>query len=338
MSQSPHYYITKKALAKQFAIRRKANPVYLKACAFFEATLIDRTSTLDAGLDFSIIDRIPIGTTELNFEEICHQRATEITTSTTGKIVLLWSGGIDSTLALISLIKTFRAHDELDRLTLLLSEESIAEYPSFYEDEIRHKLSHQIIEGTIYDHITPEDILVTGEHGDQLFGSDKLKIPILRGDAYIPYEEILDFIISRKFGTEKYTQRIIDFLHPLIAQSPVKIHTLYDYMWWLNFSAKWQSVSLRLIYGLERQHTALGKTVFHFYRSDDFQKWSLANHHLKIRKNWNSYKYIAKEIIYQYHKDEDYLINKEKEPSLKEVIVRKNEKTGFFSTMFSSSQ
>jgi hypothetical protein len=125
-------------------------------------------------------------------------------------------------------------------------------------------------------------------------------------------------------GTDKFTQQIIDFIDPVIKKSSVEIISLYDYLWWLNFSLKWQTVSMRLIHGLERTHNDLETTVFHFFKSNNFQIWSLQNHSSKIKKEWNSYKYIAKEFIYDFHKDKFYLQKKEKEQSLKEVLVNQD--------------
>ncbi|MEX6625419.1 hypothetical protein [Tenacibaculum salmonis] len=318
------YYLSKKQLFNNKEIKKKANPIYLQSCIFFGATLIDRTQNLDSGIDFTILDKIPqISNTSKTFSEICSERACEIIDTTHGKIKVLWSGGIDSTVALISLINELKYIDKINRLTILLSKESIIEYPTFFNDIIENKLNYEMIKTTIFNHIQPIETIITGEHGDQLFGSDKLKYPVITGDAFSPYEDILEFIISRKLGTDKFTNQIIDFINPVIKQSPFEIITLYDYMWWLNFSLKWQTVSMRLIHGLERNHEDLETTVFHFFKSNNFQIWSLENHSSKIKKEWSSYKYIAKEFIYEFHKDPFYLEKKEKEQSLKEVLVNK---------------
>jgi hypothetical protein len=318
---NPLYFLSQRELFKTH--KKKANPVYLKSCEFFGATLIDRTNTLDSGFNFKIIDSIPSLNKPKSFEEICKERAEEILSKTEGKIKLLWSGGIDSTLALVSILKICKNENDLSRINILLSQESIDEYPTFFKDIIENKLTYKLIEGTIYDNIFPQDIIITGEHGDQLFGSDKLKLTIESNDAFSPYENILDFAISRKLGTDKYTQNIIEYMNPLIHKSPFKIYSLFDYLWWMNFSLKWQTVSMRILNGIERGANDLESTVYHFFKSEDFQIWSMTNHDKKIKSDWKSYKYLAKELIYQFHQDENYLKNKEKEPSLKEVIHSK---------------
>ncbi|WP_062057931.1 hypothetical protein [Aquimarina longa] len=318
------HYISKKKLFSNRIWTKNANPIYLKSCLFFGTTLIDRTNTLDTGINFSIIDSIPITSGfSLSFEELCNERAKEIINTTNSKIKILWSGGIDSTVALVSLINNLKEINEIDRLKIVLSKESILEYPTFYQKIIKDQLDVEFIQTTILNHIHSHEVIVTGEHGDQIFGSDKLKHTIITKEAFRPYEEILEFIISRKLGTDKFSASIIDFIEPQLKKSPIKIITLYDYLWWLNFSLKWQTVSMRLVHGINRTAIDLESNVFHFFKSDGFQKWSISNHSSKIKNEWKSYKYVAKEYIYKFHKDENYLINKEKEQSLKEVLVTK---------------
>lgn len=43
--------------------------------------------------------------------------------------------------------------------------------------------------------------------------------------------------------------------------------------------------------------------ILHFYDTPEFQKWSLDNHDLKIRRTMDSYKWKAKEYIHNFTKD-----------------------------------
>ncbi|MEZ5038853.1 MAG: hypothetical protein R2828_03145 [Saprospiraceae bacterium] len=323
--KDPIYYLSKNQLFRERKWRKKANPIYLRTCEFFGATLIDRTGCIETGIPFQVIDPISLlAKSGKSFEDICAQRAAEISAKAGHQTIrVLWSGGIDSTVALISLIREMKKEDQLVRLKILLSKESILEFPSFFQQQIENKLAYQLISDTIYDHIQADEINVTGEHGDQLFGSDKLKYAVETQEAFRPYQEVLDYFISRKLGTEKHTKAIIDYVNPQLAYSPVEIETYYDYLWWMNFSMKWQNVSLRLLYGLNRSHHELNTRFFHFFQHTDFQNWSISNHDKKIKRTWNSYKYIAKKYIHDFHPDHEYLLNKEKEPSLKEVLVSK---------------
>ncbi len=327
MSPEPRIrYLSRRQMMSR-PMKQRLNPVYVKACDFFNAVLIDRTGTIDAGIEFQIIDPIHrISGSSDPFSTICLDRARQIALSSRDKtITLLWSGGIDSTTALVSLILALGESDELHRLKVLLSQESINEFPSFFNEKIKPALTYVVMKDGIYTEIRRDEYNVSGEHGDQLFGSDKLQYAVQTGDAFRPFEDILEFIIARKLGTSRYTQAIIDFFSAQIQHSQVRIHTLYDYLWWMNFSMKWQNVTMRLIHGLGEDRFVLDHNLTHFFQSLPFQNWSVSNHDNKIKTDWRSYKYAAKEFIYQFHADKNYLVNKEKEQSLKQVIVHSND-------------
>ena len=57
--------------------------------------------------------------------------------------------------------------------------------------------------------------------------------------------------------------------------------------------------------------------IRHFFQTDDFQRWSIANPDLKIRDSLESYKWPAKEFIYKFTKDADYRDHKIKVGSLR---------------------
>lgn len=306
-------------------LRKKLRPEYIEACRFFSAPLIDRTETLDAGIEFEVIDRLKdFAVSAKSFSEICGERAKficEKSFAKNRKIQILWSGGIDSTLALVSIIKELEQHDDCKRLEILLSKDSITEYPTFFRDVIEKKLNYILFEPPIYDYLDAEKIIVTGEHGDQLFGSDKVQHFIITNQAFRPFEEILPIVIARKLGSAKSVDQIISYLMPQIEKSPVKIETLFDFLWWMNFSLKWQHVSLRMFYEEGNEKFLLDENFLHFFSAKDFQNWSISNHESKIKQTWKSYKYVAKECIFDFHKDENYLLNKEKEQSLKDAII-----------------
>ena len=300
----------------------KFHEVYKNACIFFGAPLIDRTKTLDAGEAFEVLDPLQTQRTDKTFAESSDLRAASLVSlalESQRKIQVLWSGGIDSTLALCALEKALNKVNSLHLLDVLLSKESIDEYPRFYKDIIENKITHKLYTPPIYKELSPDKIVVSGELGDQLFGSDKLKYHVQTGEAFRPYTDVLPYLIDRKLGIGK-AEKLMAYLAPQIEKSPIKIITLYDYLWWMNFSMKWQHVSLRLIKNLPEESFILNENYFNFFQSKTFEAWSISQPTLKINETWPSYKQVAKEYIYETHQDKDYLMNKEKEQSLKEVI------------------
>lgn len=319
-------------------LRKRLRPEYVEACRFFSSPLIDRTNTLVSGVDFEILDALDeFEKNGKSFGEICVERAVFIARRAikeNKKIQVLWSGGIDSTLALVSLYRELEKREELRRLEILLSQESIEEFTSFFYEIIEPKLKFVLFNPPIYKYLDVDKIIVTGEHGDQIFGSDKAQHFVITKQAFRPFEEVLPYAMARKLGSTKSVDAVIKFLAPQIKKSPVEIKTLFDYFWWMNFSLKWQHVSLRMIYSTENIQLALNENIIHFFSAKNFQNWSILNHKYKIKSSWKSYKYIAKECIFDFHRDENYLINKEKEQSLKDAIITQTDFITFIKRPF----
>jgi hypothetical protein len=298
---------------------------YILACKFFDCGIIDRTATLDQGFDYTVLDAIPEnkGRTS-SFSDICDEVAADIVARARNEdrqIRVLWSGGIDSTVALVALLKALPT-EEYFRLVPLLNMISINEYPLFFRQFILHKLPFQHCLPPITQHFGERELLVTGEHGDQLFGSDKLLPLIANGLSEESWENILPLHLFEKFGKAKKVDRLIDYLKPQIAAAPQPINSTFELFWWLNYSIKWQQVSLRLpVFTFRPDVEEIFDRTHHFFRDVRFQDWSIANHPNRACTRLRDYKMVAKEYIYAFTGDEDYRNTKTKEPSLKHVIL-----------------
>ena len=107
-----------------------------------------------------------------SYEDICNDRAKELLASAEKlgiEIYILYSGGIDSTCLLVSLLK-HATPEQKKHLIVLLSHESIIENPRFYEEHIRGKLR---VESSIMfaDLIGQNDMLLSAEHNDLVMGN-----------------------------------------------------------------------------------------------------------------------------------------------------------------------
>ncbi len=86
-------------------------------------------------------------------------------------------------------------------------------------------------------------------------------------------------------------------------------------LWWWNFAVKWQEITYRSLSDL--RDGASFRNIRHFFQTDDFQRWSIANPDLKIRDSLESYKWPAKEFIYGFAGDAGYRDHKIKVGSLR---------------------
>ena len=361
---------------------------------FFGVPLIDRSLTLNASLRTAPLARPPPSSQEVSdfcnrllgqeTEQACRdalravllQRARELwdltetsTSSTPGNVCVCWSGGIDSTAALCALLETAQEHSphrrRMHRLKVILDEESMAENPSFHQKYIANSLEQ-----------VPRDdkplswheyrmrcehkasVFVTGELGDQIFGSDRCKaaFPDVYGQCEdlpaslansvptgpppeyqgvfvekglaAPWEEtILPSLCSVGLIAEGGLSGWKKWIAPQLAVAPFPIVSTYDFLWWLNFSMKWQNVGLRCIHDggepllSHAKNTAgLIGSVRHFYDDRDLECLSCVKsfHNLKFPDltDWSTYKEPLKYFIKELDGDDNYYREKIKVGSL----------------------
>ena len=99
-------------------------------------------------------------------------------------IELLYSGGIDSTAVLVAMLQTAPSKEHLTRvLRLKLAQRAITEYPLFFERYISNRIEYTLLDDNvdICEHLDSEALIVTGELGDQLFGSNTMQRAIKTG-------------------------------------------------------------------------------------------------------------------------------------------------------------
>lgn len=327
--KGPIIFLNSHRAKSGMVLGQRLSPGYVLASKFFDCGIIDRSHALEVGFDYKVLDEIPALDPDfkMTFAQVCDAVAADLVAEArreSRKLRVLWSGGIDSTVALIALLRAL-PESEWDRLQVRLSMLSINEYPLFFRRHILRRLDFRLVKPPITEQFGGNALIVTGEHGDQLFGSDKL-LPLLRnGLAYEPYEDVLPLHLMHKFGSGKKVDQLIDYLQPLFAACPTPLATTVDLFWWLNFTIKWQQVSLRLpVFTFREEVQPLVERFRHFFRDVRFQRWALANYATRVPAQISDYKLPAKQYIHTYTGDADYLGGKTKQPSLKHVLLDRN--------------
>ena len=246
---------------------------------FFGSALLDRTETLQPGFPYRILDPIPQPqANSLTLAELCDIRGRELIAEAQSKdceINVLWSGGIDSTTALTALLKAASEYQEYERIHVFYSRSSVNEYPRFFKQRIQPKLRHRRIRD-VSQALNSETLIVTGEHGDQVFGS------VLAGDyirparwyrredkrLFVPWQSVLLPILEERLkdlDDVSAATKAYEFLLPQLQQSPIELHSLFDVLWWINFSMKWQLVTLRLATHKRKHYAAIRQALRHFF-------------------------------------------------------------------------
>jgi hypothetical protein len=300
--------------------------------------LIDRSEKITLPFNFKLYDKFKMPemdtSFDLTYEQCCDRRATEIyelSKELDKPIYIFYSGGMDSTLVLVSFLKVIPENDR-DRLVLLMNTNSIKEYPHMYYTYIRGKIK-TVSSNNFSKYFDKSCILVGGEFNDQLFGSDIVKLVYQKyGFATVKMRYSRE-IITKLFldvGMDSESANIwYDLLDESCKNSPVALVTVFDFLWWLNFNFKWQAVFFRLVIRCDKQYQSsidddfLNTYYHHFYGEEYFQLWSMTNQDTKIQDKWDTYKFLPKQIIYEFTNDAEYRDNKTKLPSLGLLFTQK---------------
>lgn len=263
-----------------------------------------------------------------SWEQCCEHRVSELE-KIKGKVYIMWSGGIDSSVAITSILKYGSAALKA-RVTLVLSTNSFFEFPEMFQ-----LLCKTFPFVNVYtppeSYLEPDDILVSGELGDQLFGSDLIYTVLQNYGESAIFESYNEFVpkLFTKIAGQKAGLEYFENLEPIVKECPFPIKSCHDFFWWWNFSQKWQHVKFRILFLRFNDCKKFSGNVGSFFDTVPFQIWSLTHHSQKIKKDLNSYKWIAKDFIIQNTQFNEYR-NKPKIGSLKNVISLTPKRYGLF--------
>ena len=117
MKNSKVIFLNKFAAIGASSLFSQGHETYSNLVRFFETGIVDRTRSIDAGFDYHPLDPIPpIIQNPPDFETLMLERALEIVQTSINMskpLLVLWSGGIDSTAVLLALKEAFKTTEQL---------------------------------------------------------------------------------------------------------------------------------------------------------------------------------------------------------------------------------
>ena len=240
---------------------------------------------------------------------------------------VLWSGGIDSTVIVASLIKNLDRAD-FDNITIACTSISIWENPKFYFDYI--KPNFKVVNSTdllFTDLENQNTYFIDGFPADQLTGCvggyiDKLyqNPGLLHTDVIKNKNCAIDYIADRT--DKKFAEWYYHVLVTNADSAGVPITTFHDFVGWSGFNPAWASVKLGFLShgswkNLKNAKHYIDKFV-NWYDSNDYQQWAMngKNAGEKIGSGAADFKLIAKKYIYSVDNNSYYLKFKTKMASI----------------------
>jgi len=278
----------------------------------FGVAFIDRTEIIKTPVRTAIPLQLKLpaydSTFNMSYEECCQARVRKILKKQEEldvPINLLYSGGIDSSLILVSFIKELGMTEAEKRIQIMLHTESIEENPWMWHRILRRSNFKMIASEEMSNNWNKEKLIVGGEFNDQLMGSEMIrKLCEWKSDRILHQlwtetlmTEFHLYMNLSKEDAEHWTKVFLEH----VKRAPCAVETVYEWWWWINFTCKWSSIYFRLLMHVKNKALVtqeyLDNYYFQFYGDENFQKWSMVNRTHKIKDSWLSYKWHSKELI-----------------------------------------
>jgi len=225
--------------------------------------------------------------------------------------LVFWSGGIDSTVIVASMIRNMNIEDR-KRVTIACNRASVAENPWFYQEQI---LPHfRVQDNTFLDrrHALHNHYLIYGEPGDQIFSHWCSRWLYQDGWGWQPWrhnqDRIIDLITSR--SNTHLAQWLWQVTTDNIQSCDAPVETVFDWFWWISFNFCWAGALLRKTLVLDRDipFVDLYRAQISWFDSEDYQIWSLTHNAPGDREvdGPGQSKHAAKRYIYSVDQNEYY--------------------------------
>jgi len=288
---------------------------------------------------------------EDRLEDIYDSRAIELYNEakrTNKKLAVMWSGGIDSTSVLVSLLKNIPSNEH-DIIEVICNTDSVFEHPAFFIKFIQGKIA---IRSSVFFLVTNEFldryILLHGDPADCLFGPSisRMKTAIRQGLHHESWQKNIDLIktpltkiLENKANFYKidlpdtyrsddhiseFSKKCVDWfckkLSNTITEGKHKnyLTSIADWYWWSYFNFKWEfSCQRPFLYNNSGEHISREKQISFakntFFNTDKFQQWSYTNLKTLIpESDMTQHKSLVKKYIFDYSKISEYYKYKNK--------------------------
>jgi hypothetical protein len=258
------------------------------------------------------------------WEQVTDQRACELEQrllTENKKLVVMWSGGIDSTCILAAILKNFKP-SALEQTIVACTAHGIVENPVFYTQHIVPNF--KIVDTNYFiNNVVPtasDVLIVEGFAADVLNMSMTPSLDVCMGvrdskmlsyswrrqpDALIQY-------LAKVTGSKEFAQWYYDRTQASVESVDVPIETYFDFMWWIGFNCEYYSWALHSWFFCYRHlnipYQDYQSKFIGWYRNDGYQQWAMKNTGAEIKygKDLGSFKLWPKKYIYDYDRNEYY--------------------------------
>lgn len=238
--------------------------------------------------------------------------------------IILWSGGIDSTLIVTSVLKNSTSQDR-QNIFIACNESSIYENPKFFTDHILPNFSVMQVDDFEFSSENFEKYyVINGNPADalycQFFGIiqalDLRKPGVVDLDLRNHSGQLIDIMCNNLGTTVEFAEYWWSFAIENIDSQTIPVETIHDFFWYNSFNFNWSGTKLRelallrpLAQRSNKDFDLFWSNYIFWYDSDQYQLWSMSNNQpgQKFGKGPAEFKLVARQYIHSYNKDDYYL-------------------------------
>lgn len=235
----------------------------------------DRTNTIPHYLKMAKYEPLPEYDPSFrkSFKQICIETAQKLV-ATSKKINISWSGGLDSTTALFSLMEVA----DPKQLKVFCNYSSIIESANMLEKYIVPRGVEAHLSLPLMTPLFDDGLVVSGYLGDQLYGRYQTLQP---EEFTMAWEDYL-------------TNDQVELVGSMLEKWPGEpVKTVPEYLSFIELNSKWQMGKVN------RQRALPGTDRFlAFYDNFDFQKWSIGRYEEKfLSTDPKTYKWASRKFL-----------------------------------------
>lgn len=264
---------------------------------------------------------LPDGRFNIDFDATTDKRSLELLQRAEKyqHVYLYYSGGIDSTTILSAILKNW-SNADLQKLVVVMNQNSIDENPAMYDTYIKGVLNTKPVEEAVI--LTNDILYVTGDCGGPIMYPanldlyDKLSPNTYNDPWRLRKDNIMKFYEYNAAGLN--AGMAFDMVVQSLEKNKIEVDTVYDFLWWVTFNWGFDLdlYYVPLLFATLSADTDTKKFMeenhFLWYNSVDYQNWSMSTigTNLKIGDTLSTLKSPMKKYTYEFNKDEYYFKNK----------------------------
>ena len=266
----------------------------------------------------------------MNFSDVTDLRCQELISKYENRPwAVLWSGGIDSTLLVASLLKNTSPADR-SQITIFCNNSSIYENPRFFHNQILPNFSIADSATNLTELLSKGWLILHGEPGDQIFGHRGSRL-FYNNDygecSWLHEPDVLLWALARLQGRQ-FAEWLYETMKQNILSVDVEIQTIRDWFWWLSFNYCWIAVKLRpqIHFGENHSMQDFLQNCIGWFESLEYQQWAMNNnaYGAKNTNNPGDCKKVAKDYINEIYNDSYYYRFKTKVDSDGRITTARN--------------